>query len=190
MMRPRFVKASDGKPGPPPPPEAAELGPWIAKHLGPWCVVHADGAQAHPAIIAEILKATPNVFLDQVDHSGFQFTRFARHIVQGQVYPHSRIRVTAGTNFVEQWWDQLKHHCIPEEIRPSLPVLEQHVLCLLWRTFASGDPAEDLGSAIQCFMRRVGFNVRTLREELQEDEDQALQDASLAWFTPEEKNEA
>ena len=184
-MKPRFVEASaSGKPSPPRPPSEEELGPWIARRLGQWCVVHADGAQAYPAIIAEILKATNNVYLDQVDHSGYQFTRFHRHTVRGQVYPHSRIRVTAGTNFVEGWWDQLKHNCIPEEIGPCVPVLEQYVLGLLWRTFSSGDPTEDLGSAVQCFMKRVDFHICTLREELQEQDDQELQDALLAWFLP------
>eukprot|EP00972_Heterocapsa_arctica_P094559 13945191-Heterocapsa_arctica.AAC.1 len=40
QMAPRFVAAGpDGKPGPPPPPTAEELGPWVRKHVGDW-VVH------------------------------------------------------------------------------------------------------------------------------------------------------
>ena len=175
VMKPRYVEASsEGKPSPPPQPTIDELGPWITRHVGDWCVVHADGAQAYPAIIAEILKDTPHVFCDQVDHTGHQFTKFHRHTVPGEVFPYSRIRVTAGTNFVESWWKELKHNCIPEACPPVVPLIEQYVLSLAWRTYASGDPTTDLGTAVQEFMRRVNYDPKHLSDQQFDDPDAAL----------------
>ena len=36
-------------------------------------------------------------------------------------------------------------------------LFEQYALSLVWRSFASGDPLEDLGSAVQTFMALNGF---------------------------------
>jgi hypothetical protein len=181
-MQPRFVPASkDGKPSAPPPPTAEELGPWIVKHVGDWVVLHVDGAQAYPAIMAEVLKNAENVYLDSVDHSSYQFTRFHRHTVPGRAYPQSRIRVTAGTQLIEQFWNQLKHHAIPEEAPVWLPLLEQHALALLWRSYADGDPVEDLGEAMQSYMKASEYVVKTLKQTA---EDAELQAALNAWLLP------
>ena len=92
---------------------------------------------------------------------------------------------------VESWWNQLKHHAIPEEIRfkGCVPVMEQYALSLLWRGFADGDPAEDLGLAVQCFMRRVNFEIRSLREEQLEGMDEALREALQSWLLPDPDEE-
>ncbi len=94
-------------------------------------MLHADGAGAYPKVLIEALsrtntdgtQATPRLWLDQVDHSGAQFTRFHRHVVCGMEFPYSRIRVTAGTQMVDGWWNLLKHHCLPEQTR----VIVEHV---------------------------------------------------------------
>ncbi len=39
----------------------------------------------------------------------------------------------------------------------NLPLFEQYALALLWRDFASGDPMEDLGLAVQAFMTLNDF---------------------------------
>ena len=165
-MEPRFVEASEnGKPSAPPPPKADEVGPWILKHVGNWVILHSDGAGAYPKVLALALarqapdgsQATPQIWLDQVDHSGSQFTRFHRHNVAGMSYPHSRIRVTAGTQLVDGFWNVLKHHAIPEEARTDVALFEQYALALLWSSFSMGDPLCDLGVAVQHYMAQTQY---------------------------------
>ena len=76
----------------------------MRKHMGDWVVLHSDGAQAYPGILAAILQDTPDVYLDQVDHSGHQFTRFHRHTTRGSTSARTRVRVLAGTQLIDGFW--------------------------------------------------------------------------------------
>ena len=136
----------------------------MRQHVGDWVVTHADGAKAYPAILQTILVDTPHVCLDQVDHSSHQCTRFHRHPATGEEFPFSRIRVTAGTQLIEKWWDLLKHGGIPEEVGIDRGLLDDYALAVLWKSYASGDPMEDLGLAVQSFIKSGGK--RSHRQEV------------------------
>ena len=136
-----------------PPPSVAELRPWIEKHVGDWVVLHADGARAYPLLVEEIVSQSPgrHIFVDQVCHSEHQWTKFHRHPVDDHPTV-SRIRVTAGTQLVESWWDTLKHHAIPEECPADQDIIQQHLDALVYRQWCIGDPLSDLGAAVKKYM--------------------------------------
>ena len=78
MLQPRFVPLRvDGAGASVPPPSVDEILPFLQTHIGDWCVIHCDGARAYAALLEDLLATRDQVFLDQVDHSGHQWTRFA-----------------------------------------------------------------------------------------------------------------
>ena len=88
----------------------------------------------------------------------------------------SHINLQASTQLIEKWWDLLKHHAIPEEagLRPKL--LNQYALALLWTCYADGDPLEDLGLAVQRFMKVHNYDKKKMmakQEEAEFDDDAA-----------------
>ena len=117
-------------------------------------MLHCDGAQAYPGVVQDILDESDSprhIYVDQVSHSDQQWTRFHRHTVSG--HPSvTRIRVIAGTQLVESWWDQVQHHAVPEERPANAPLIQEYVDALAHRQWCVGDPVEELGAAWRAYM--------------------------------------
>ena len=152
MLSPRFVPLRvDGAPAAVPPPGADEILPYLQTHVGDWCILHCDGARAYASLLEDLLGTRKQVFLDQVNHQGHQWTRFVRHAVEG-CPGVARIRCVAGTNLVENAWHVLKHHAIPPEVRADDAVLEQYALAWLAREWETGDPVLSLGQIVHQYI--------------------------------------
>ena len=80
----------------------------------------------------------------------------------------SRIRVTAGTNLIEGFWNTLKHHMLPQQCRSNMADLEPYLL-------QGGDPITDLGKVVSDCMAAMDFdpykNDETLKEITALDDD-------------------
>ena len=175
LMEPRFVpvKADNGAASASSPPSAAELLPWLKKHVGDWVVIHCDGARAYASLLEEILRDRAHVYMDAVDHGGHQWTRFQRHAVEG-VPGVSRIRVTAGTQFIEAWWKVLKYHCLPAGLTADRVAMETYMLVQVYRMWTVGDPVKDLGATVKAYMEAMDYQPYTndpgLTKEVQAQE--------------------
>jgi hypothetical protein len=130
--------------------------PFLNTHVGHYVVLHADGARAYDKVLRSLLVTREAVLLDQVDHSAHEWTRFATHELL--TAPRGRVRITAGTQLLENWWHLLKHHCVPAEVSSNVALLESYALALIWRQWCNGDPMTDLGHAIQFYMASNSYD--------------------------------
>ena len=65
---------------------------------------------------------------------------------------------------IEKWWDLLKHGAIPEEVGAQTSLMNEYALALLWRCYANGDPVDDLGEAVRCYMQKYDFDTKKMKE--------------------------